>query len=197
MNDNQPDASQRIAGVDEVGRGPLAGDVVACAVILPSDHRIDGLTDSKQLNAKRREVLFEQIHQCALGISLGRASVAEIDRLNIGQATLLAMQRAVLGLSLTPDHVLIDGLYCPEVPYSTQALIKGDQSIPAISAASIIAKVTRDREMVALDSQYPGYGFASHKGYPTAQHLQALTQLGVTSIHRQSFAPVRRLLDIV
>jgi ribonuclease HII len=197
MNDNPPDASSRIAGVDEVGRGPLAGDVVACAVILPTDHNLVGLTDSKQLNARRREALFEQIHQCAVSISLGRASVAEIDRINIGQASLLAMQRAVLGLSLAPDHVLVDGLYCPEVPYPTQAVIKGDQTIPAISAASIIAKVTRDREMQALDSQYPGYGFASHKGYPTAQHLQALTQLGVTPLHRQSFAPVRRLLDTV
>ena len=185
---------QMIAGVDEVGRGPLAGDVVACAVILPAEPLIAGLADSKKLTAAKRQSLAGQIQQQALCVAVGRASVAEIDELNIGQATLLAMQRAIMGLALTPHQVLVDGCHCPEVPYPTCAIIKGDQLEPAISAASIVAKVTRDREMIALDKQYPGYGFAQHKGYPTPQHLQAVAQLGVTPIHRRSFAPVRKHL---
>ncbi|NKB46460.1 MAG: ribonuclease HII [Legionellales bacterium] len=185
-----------IAGVDEVGRGPLAGDVFACAVILPDEHPIIGLTDSKKLSASRRQTLAEQIHQHALSLAIGRASVAEIDAMNIHHATLLAMQRAVLGLNKVPQQVWVDGRHCPKLPYPTTAIIQGDQNKPVISAASIVAKVTRDAYMQQLDQQYPGYGLAQHKGYPTAQHVQALTQLGVSPIHRRSFAPVKQLLTM-
>lgn len=182
-----------IAGVDEVGRGPLAGDVVAAAVILHPERPIPGLADSKKLTAKRREALFALILEQAASWCIARASVEEIDRLNILQASLLAMHRAVEGLSMSPGHVLVDGNRLPQWPYSSEAIVQGDGSVPQISAASILAKVTRDREMAVLDGQYPGYGFAQHKGYPTRAHLQALTLLGISPIHRQSFAPVRAL----
>lgn len=184
-----------VAGVDEVGRGPLAGPVVTAAVILDPDHPIEGLADSKKLTESRREKLAEIIKEHCLAWSIGRAEVDEIDEINILQATMLAMQRAVEGLSPAPDHVLIDGNRCPELPCTAEAIIKGDGLVPAISAASIIAKVTRDREMVELDHVYPGYGLAGHKGYPTKEHMAALLELGVTPIHRRSFAPVRRAIQ--
>jgi ribonuclease HII len=180
-----------LAGVDEVGRGPLAGDVVAAAVILDPKRPIIGLADSKKLTEKRREQLFGEIQQHALSWSIARASVAEIDTLNILQASLLAMKRAVVGLTLQPEHVLVDGNKLPAWSYSAETVVKGDSRVAAISAASILAKVTRDREMCELDKQYPGYGFAGHKGYPTKMHLDALEALGITPIHRNSFAPVK------
>ena len=179
-----------IAGVDEVGRGPLAEPVVAAAVIL--DKPIEGLTDSKKLTSKRREILFEQIQQQATAISIGSASVEEIDRINILQASLLAMKRAVLTLPTQPDQVQIDGQFCPALPYPCKAIIQGDRKIYQISAASIIAKVTRDRLMQDLAKKHPGYGLEKHNGYPTKQHLSALQELGVTDIHRRSFAPVKK-----
>lgn len=184
-----------LAGVDEVGRGPLAGPVVAAAVILDPGQPVEGLRDSKKLTERRREILAAEIRCKALAWSLGRAEVHEIDDINILQASLLAMQRAVAGLSLAPELVLVDGNRCPALDYPSQAVIKGDSLVPAISAASIIAKVSRDREMVELDAEYPGYGLARHKGYPSKLHLEALRTLGVTPIHRRSYAPVRRLLD--
>jgi len=184
-----------LAGVDEVGRGPLAGPVVAAAVILDPERPIEGLRDSKKLTERRREVLAEQIRERALAWSLGRAEVHEIDEINILQASLLAMQRAVAGLELAPELVLVDGNRCPQLDYPSQAVIRGDALVPAISAASIIAKVSRDREMTELDSSYPGYGLAKHKGYPSKAHLEALQALGVTPVHRRSYAPVRRLLE--
>lgn len=185
---------RKVAGVDEVGRGPLAGAVVAAAVILDENAPIDGLMDSKKLSEKRREVLAEEIKEKALSWCVARAEVEEIDRINILQASLLAMQRAVVGLAVAPDHVQVDGNRCPEMAYSVEAVIKGDSLIPAISAASILAKVARDREMVELDRIYPGYGLAAHKGYPTAAHMEALSELGPSEIHRRSFAPVKKLL---
>ena len=182
-----------VAGVDEVGRGPLAGDVVAAAVIL-GDSPPAGLTDSKALSPRQRERLAETIRSEAVAWSLGRATVAEIDELNILQASLLAMRRAVEALSVQPSLVLVDGNHLPRWSYEARAVIKGDLSEPAISAASIVAKVTRDSEMVILDDLYPGYGFAAHKGYPTKAHLTALASLGVSPVHRQSFGPVKRLL---
>ena len=182
-----------VAGVDEVGRGPLAGDVVAAAVIL-GDSPPAGLTDSKALSPRQRERLAETIRSEAVAWSLGRATVAEIDELNILQASLLAMLRAVEALSVQPSLVLVDGNHLPRWSYEARAVIKGDLSEPAISAASIVAKVTRDSEMVILDDLYPGYGFAAHKGYPTKAHLAALASLGVSPVHRQSFGPVKRLL---
>ena len=185
--------SQWIAGVDEVGRGPLAGDVVAAAVVLGEEVPA-GITDSKTLSKKRREQLYEQILDSALAVAVGRASVDEIDRLNILESSLLAMQRAVDALSLTPALVLVDGNRLPQWSYSARAVVGGDLHEPSIGAASIVAKVTRDREMQMLDAAYPGYGLAGHKGYPTRAHLEALETLGVTPIHRRSFAPVARLL---
>lgn len=182
-----------VAGVDEVGRGPLAGPVFAAAVILDPGKRIDGLADSKLLSAARREQLEGEIHLHAVAWALGVATVEEIDALNIFHASLLAMQRAVQGLLHMPQRVVVDGTHCPVLPCPAKAIVKGDAKIGAISAASIIAKVARDRRMVELDSLYPGYGFASHKGYGTAAHLLALQTLGVSPIHRRSFAPVRRL----
>ncbi len=184
-----------IAGVDEAGRGPLAGPVVAAAVILHPQKNIDGLADSKQLTEKQREMLFELIYQNALAVSVGHADVAEIDRLNILQATMLAMQRAVQGLKITPQLALIDGNRCPILQCDAKAIIQGDATEPAISAASIIAKVTRDREMVRLDQKFPLYGFAQHKGYPTKAHFAALKKQGPCIIHRRSFAPVAELLE--
>ncbi len=184
-----------IAGVDEVGRGPLAGPVLAAAVILDTTRPIEGLADSKLLTSKKREALCDLIKNNCIAWSIGSASVAEIDRLNILQATLLAMQRAIHDLSVTPDHIQVDGLFLPQVKYSMEAVVGGDRLIAAISAASIVAKVTRDQQMVEYDSIYPGYGFAKHKGYGTNQHLTALKQLGVTPIHRRSFAPVTKVLS--
>jgi ribonuclease HII len=184
-----------IAGVDEVGRGPLAGDVVAAAVILDSGQPIPGLTDSKALTAKRRELLSEQIKERALSWCIASASVAEIDTLNILQASLLAMQRAVAGLSLIPEFCQIDGNKLPAgLPCPAEAIIRGDSLIAAIGAASILAKVRRDADMVALDQQYPHYGFARHKGYPTPAHLAALQVHGVINAHRRSYAPVKAIL---
>ncbi|MBD3670714.1 MAG: ribonuclease HII [Gammaproteobacteria bacterium] len=184
-----------VAGVDEVGRGPLAGPVVAAAVILDPSRPIAGLTDSKKLTERRREALYEEIQAKALAWAIGRAEVGEIDRINILQASLLAMSRAVEGLEPAPQHALVDGNKIPTLPCSAEAIIKGDLTEPCISAASILAKVTRDREMVEMDSRYPGYGLASHKGYPSKQHLLALEELGVSQIHRRSFAPVKKLLE--
>jgi len=184
-----------LAGVDEVGRGPLAGPVVAAAVILDPERPIEGLKDSKKLTERRREILAVQIRERALAWSLGRAEVQEIDEINILQASLLAMQRAVAGLTLAPELVLVDGNRCPRLDYPSQAIVKGDSRVPAISAASIIAKVSRDHEMIELDNSYPGYGLAKHKGYPSKAHLEALQTLGVTPVHRRSYAPVRRILD--
>ena len=192
FNTNQ----QMIAGVDEVGRGPLAGPVVAAAVILDPNNRIEGLMDSKKLTEKKREILAVEIKEKSLAWALGRAEVEEIDEINILQASLVAMSRAVEKLSLAPELVLVDGNKCPKVDYPVQAIVKGDSLIEAISAASIIAKVARDTEMVALDSDYPGYGLAKHKGYPTAMHRQALLDLGVTEIHRRSYKPVRDALEL-
>lgn len=183
-----------LAGVDEVGRGPLAGDVVAAAVILDPDAPIEGLNDSKKLTEKKRERLFDEIKEKALSWALGRASVAEIDELNILHASLLAMKRAVESLPITPEYALIDGNKSPALSIPNETVVKGDSRVAAISAASILAKVTRDREMVAFDQQYPGYGFAGHKGYPTAVHMKALKEHGVTVIHRRSFRPVRECL---
>ena len=182
-----------VAGVDEVGRGPLAGDVVAAAVIL-SDPPPEGVTDSKALTAKRRECLADVIRREAVSWALGRASVAEIDELNILEASLLAMRRAVEGLSVTPTLVLVDGNRLPRWSFESRAIVKGDLHEPAIGAASILAKVQRDGEMQALHERYPEYGFDQHKGYPTKAHLAALERLGATPIHRRSFAPVKRLL---
>lgn len=186
-----------IAGVDEVGRGPLVGAVVTAAVILNPLQPILGLTDSKKLSAKRREALYSEILDKALAWSLGRAEAYEIDRLNIFHATLLAMQRAVQGLHIQPDFVLIDGNRCPLLTMPSQAVVKGDARVPEISAASILAKVSRDREMAALDLEYPEYGFAQHKGYPTPFHLEKLALHGATVHHRRSFAPVKRIVERV
>ncbi|CCG88159.1 ribonuclease HII [Erwinia piriflorinigrans] len=183
-----------IAGVDEVGRGPLVGAVVTAAVILDPTRPIVGLGDSKKLSEKRRLALYDEIKDKALSWSLGRAEPEEIDRLNILHATMLAMQRAVAGLHLTPDFVLIDGNRCPHLAMPSRAVVKGDSLVQEIGAASIIAKVTRDREMCELDQQYPQYGFARHKGYPTAVHMEKLAQFGVTPQHRRSFAPVRNAM---
>ncbi len=183
-----------LAGVDEVGRGPLAGPVIAAAVILDKDNPIHGLKDSKKLTRNKREHLANEILKKSRAWSIGRAEFDEIDKLNILQASLLAMSRAVNSLSIRPDRVMVDGLHCPVLELQVEAIVQGDNLIPEISAASIIAKVTRDNEMIALDCEFPGYGFASHKGYPTKKHLQALEQLGVSPIHRRTYAPVKRLL---
>jgi len=184
-----------VAGVDEVGRGPLAGPVVTAAVVLPSDYDLPGLNDSKKLSAKRREQLDEAIKQQALCWEIACASVAEIDALNILQATLLAMQRSVAGLSQTPDRVLVDGNRCPDFGIPAEAIVGGDGLHDCISAASIIAKVSRDRLMSEYAQQYPHYGFEKNSGYPTAHHRNALQQYGPCKIHRTSYAPVRRALD--
>jgi len=181
-----------IAGVDEAGRGPLAGPVVAAAVILDELQPIKGLADSKQLTARRREKLYDEIRAKALCCSIAQASVEEIDRLNILRATMLAMQRAVQGLRLKPAKVLVDGNRLPPLDVLAEAIVSGDALVPAISAASILAKVTRDRLLDELDQRHPAYGFAKHKGYGTAQHLQALTVHGPLPEHRRSFAPVAR-----
>lgn len=184
-----------IAGVDEVGRGPLAGAVVAAAVILDPNQPIMGLNDSKKLTAKRREQLAVEIRTKALAWSLGRAEVEEIDSINILQATFLAMQRALDSLGMMPDLVKIDGNRCPKLDYNMQAIVGGDATVAEISAASILAKVARDAELVVLDQEYPQYGFAKHKGYGTPEHLAALRQYGATVHHRRTFAPVRNALS--
>ena len=183
----------RVCGVDEAGRGPLAGAVVAAAVILHPHRPISGLADSKKLSASKREQLALKIKQQAWAWAVAEASVEEIDRLNILQASLLAMKRAVMSLTLKPEMVLVDGNRLPELEFPMQAIIGGDASQPSISAASILAKTSRDAALIELDQRYPDYGFAQHKGYPTAQHLQALRQFGVLSVHRKSFAPVAKL----
>ena len=189
--------TQLVAGVVAVGRGPLVGAVVTAAVILDPSRPIPGLADSKKLSEKRRLALFDEITEKALCWSLGRAEPHEIDELNILHATMLAMQRAVAGLSVTPEYVLIDGNRCPQLPMPSMAVVKGDSRVAEISAASILAKVTRDAEMAALDISFPQYGFAQHKGYPTAFHLERLAEHGATEHHRRSFAPVKRALNLV
>lgn len=182
-----------VCGVDEAGRGPLAGPVFAACVVLDPRRRIRGLADSKTLSAARREALSAKIRERSLGWAIAQASVEEIDRLNILRASLLAMQRAVEQLSLVPDEVLVDGLHCPDVRFPARAIVDGDALIPAISAASILAKTARDAFMCEMHALYPQYGFERHKGYCTPEHLQALQQHGVCPAHRRSFAPVRTL----
>ncbi|TPH13865.1 ribonuclease HII [Litorilituus lipolyticus] len=188
-----------IAGVDEVGRGPLVGDVVTAAVILDSDNPIEGLMDSKKLSEKKREILAEQIKEHAIAWAIGRATPEEIDTLNILHATMLAMQRAVQSLAVEPDFVLVDGNRCPTFigshgELSSEAVVKGDARVAEISAASILAKVARDHDMIALDKEYPEYGFAKHKGYPTKAHLEKIIEHGVLDNYRQSFKPVAKVL---
>lgn len=191
------EAEYLIAGVDEAGRGPLAGPVIAAAVILDPRHPIAGLADSKKLSEKQRDRLFQEIRQHALAWSVARATVTEIDEINILQASLLAMKRAVDGLKLAPKLALIDGNICPsKLICPAKAIVKGDQSEPAISAASIIAKVLRDRIMLFLDKKYPAYGFAKHKGYGTALHMKALQVHGASRVHRLSFAPVAENMSV-
>ncbi|WP_339387477.1 ribonuclease HII [Vibrio caribbeanicus] len=191
-----PIGYQSIAGVDEVGRGPLVGDVVTAAVILDPNRPIVGLNDSKKLSEKKRLALFPEIKEKALAWSIGRCSPVEIDKLNILQATMVAMQRAIENLNITPDLALIDGNRCPHLPMTAQSVVKGDLRVAEISAASIIAKVVRDSEMAQLDSLYPEYGFAQHKGYPTKAHLNAIEVYGVIEQHRKSFKPVKRALGL-
>ena len=187
-------AVEYFAGVDEVGRGPLAGAVVAAAVVLDPFSSIAGLRDSKKLSLRRREELNFEIKEKAVCWALGRAEPEEIDAINILQATMLAMVRAVEALSVKPDYIMVDGNRSPTFACESDWLIKGDDKLDVIMAASIIAKVSRDHEMLAMDEKYPGYGLAQHKGYPTRLHLEALDKLGVTEIHRKSFAPVRNRL---
>jgi ribonuclease HII len=183
-----------IAGVDEVGRGPLIGDVVTAAVILDPKKPIEGLRDSKKLSAKKREYLSIQIQARALAWSIGRCTPDEIDQLNILQATMLAMTRAVSALIIQPDSVLVDGNRCPHWQYQSEAIVRGDDLYPQIAAASILAKVTRDSDMLSLHAIYPQYGFDRHKGYPTADHLAALAIYGPLACHRKSFKPVQHAL---
>ena len=184
-----------ICGVDEAGRGPLAGSVYAAAVILNSQHPIIGLADSKKLSEKKREKLALEIRQYSTAWAIATASVEEIDEINILRASLLAMRRAVEALALQPHEVLVDGLYCPETGLPSRAIVKGDSTVPEISAASILAKTARDAAMIEMHERLPQYGFAVHKGYPTAAHIAALNLHGVSSEHRKSFGPVRRLLQ--
>ncbi len=189
---------QNLVGVDEVGRGPLAGPVVAAAVILDPNKPIKALNDSKKLSDKIRRELVVEIHDKAIGYAIGQASIQEIEQLNIHHASLLAMKRAVLALvekySPDIDYVIVDGKFCPDLSYPCEAIIGGDLSQPVISAASILAKVYRDDEMIRLDSLYPGYGLAKHKGYPTKLHIDALIALGVSEVHRRTYGPVKKLL---
>lgn len=193
-----PEHQERIvAGVDEAGRGPLAGAVFAAAVIPDPARPLTGVTDSKKLNAEQRDELYEQIIETSLCYAVASVSAREIDEINILQASLLAMHRAVKRLTMKPEFIYVDGLYCPKWKYASMALVKGDSRISAIAAASILAKVSRDREMVRLDRKYPRYGFAQHKGYPTPLHFEMLQKHGACAIHRKSFKPVadRELLD--
>tara|TARA_Y100000034_G_scaffold134091_1_gene201596 strand:+ start:83 stop:688 length:606 start_codon:yes stop_codon:yes gene_type:complete len=186
-----------IAGVDEVGRGPLVGDVVTAAVILDPNQPIAGLADSKKLSDKKRQLLASEIKEKALCYAIGRCSPTEIDELNILHATMLAMSRAVEGLSVKPEFVFIDGNRVPsQLTVPAQAVVKGDSLVEEISAASILAKVARDEEMIELDKRYPDYGFAGHKGYPTKAHFAALEQYGAIAEHRKSFKPVQRILAL-
>lgn len=184
-----------ICGVDEAGRGPLAGPVSAAAVILDEKNPIEGLADSKKLSERKRDLLAPVIRERALAWAVAWAEPAEIDSLNILQATLLAMRRAVEALPIRPQQVLVDGLYCPQTGIPSEAIVKGDSKVAAISAASILAKTARDELMLQLHEQYPHYGFAEHKGYPTAAHLAALREHGVSEVHRRSFRPVREVLQ--
>lgn len=188
-------AGHLVAGVDEVGRGPLAGAVIAAAVILDPEKPITGLTDSKKLSEKKRDQLFDIIRRDALAWAVGRAEVEEIDTINILHASMLAMKRAVEQLQPAAEFAQVDGNRCPNLLIPSEAIVKGDLTVPCISAASIIAKVTRDREMAVLDQQYPGYGLARHKGYPTQDHIEALQKLGPSEIHRRSFGPVAALVE--
>ncbi|HLQ84692.1 MAG TPA: ribonuclease HII [Salinisphaeraceae bacterium] len=190
----RPEQEILIAGVDEAGRGPLAGPVVAAAVILPGAERMPGLADSKKLSAARRQQLAVEIRATALAWAVAQASVAEIDRLNILQASLLAMRRAVVNLAVRPAEVWIDGNQAPELAIPSRTFVRGDARIAAISAASILAKVERDQHMLELDEIHPGYGFARHKGYATKAHREALQRLGACALHRRSFAPVQQAL---
>lgn len=187
-------STQQLAGVDEAGRGPLAGPVVAAAVVLPAGNSLGGIRDSKKLTRKTRERLDLAIKEHAVCWAIGEADVSEIDSLNILQATLLAMSRAVGALSVFPDLVLVDGCHAPDLTCRVRTVVKGDQVVPSISAASILAKVYRDKIMVGFHHHYPEYGFAANMGYPTRSHLAALAQYGPTAIHRRSFAPVRAVL---
>ena len=190
-----------VCGVDEAGRGPLVGAVVAGAVVLDPNNPIEGLKDSKKLTAARREYLYEQIMEKAKAWGVGEASPLEIDQINILQATMLAMRRAIEDLTTRlgawPDKALIDGNRCPELPIAAEAIVKGDAKEPAISAASIVAKVTRDRQMMSLNERHPEYGFAQHMGYPTEAHFAALKQYGACDQHRRSFSPVRKVLESI
>lgn len=192
-----PSGYQLFAGVDEVGRGPLVGDVVTAAVILDPRNPIVGLTDSKKLSEKKRLALFPEIQEKALAWAIGRCSAKEIDEINILQATMLAMTRAVEGLQVQPDFVLIDGNRTPTLKMPSMAIVKGDLRVAEISAASILAKVVRDTEMEALDAAFPQFGFAQHKGYPTKAHLEAIEKHGVIDQHRKSFKPVKKVLGII
>jgi len=183
-----------ICGVDEAGRGPLAGAVYAAAVILNPDRPIDGLDDSKKLSEKKRDFLALQIKEHALAWAVASSSVEEIDEINILQASLLAMKRAVEQLQILPHRILVDGLHCPRVSMAAEAIVKGDSKVEAIAAASILAKTARDYELYQLDRLYPQYGFAGHKGYPTAEHMARLVAHGVSPVHRKSYGPVRKLL---
>nr|VFK36346.1 MAG: RNase HII [Candidatus Kentron sp. SD]VFK38546.1 MAG: RNase HII [Candidatus Kentron sp. SD]VFK79002.1 MAG: RNase HII [Candidatus Kentron sp. SD] len=196
MNAFEPDDDSHllVAGLDEAGRGPLAGPVLAAAVILNPSVPIKGIRDSKMLSQKRREELALLIQENSLAWAMGRAEVTEIDSFNILEATLLAMRRAVLSLQVAPFRVLVDGKQAPSLPFETRTIIRGDKTVPAIGAASILAKVTRDAEMVALDRRYPQYGFAQHKGYPTRAHLSSLREYGACPAHRRTFGPVRAVL---
>jgi len=191
-----PTDATLLCGVDEAGRGPLAGGVYAAAVVLDPKSRINGLVDSKTIDAAERETLAARIKERALAWSVASASVEEIDALNILRASLLAMKRAVETLGMQPDEVCVDGLYVPQVACRCRAIVKGDRLVAAISAASILAKVARDLEMMALEERYPGYGFAHHKGYATPEHLEALKSLGPCDIHRRSFEPVWTTLQV-
>jgi len=186
-----------VCGVDEVGRGPLAGPVIAAAVVLDPDRPIAGLRDSKKISEKKRNILNIEIREKALSWCIARAEVDEIDELNILHASMLAMKRAVEGLDIAAHHALVDGNRIPNLPCTAEAIIGGDNLVDCISAASIIAKVERDNEMIDMDSRYPGYGLAKHKGYPTKEHMGALKSLGVTEIHRRTFGPVKRILEAV
>lgn len=188
------DEHQLVAGVDEAGRGPLAGPVVCAAVILDPQQPIDGLNDSKKLSESKREALFEEIKTKAKAWAIDEKSPIEIDQLNILQATMKGMADSVLALPVAPDHVRVDGNRCPQLPMSVEAIIGGDASDPAIAAASILAKVHRDRLLVQLHQRHPEYGFDKHKGYPTKQHMQAISEFGVLDCHRKSYAPVRNAL---
>ena len=190
-----PATNHRICGVDEAGRGPIAGAVFAAAVILDPQRPIDGLADSKKLSEKKRTFLAVQIKEHALAWAIARAEVDEIDRLNILWASMLAMKRAVESLNMAPSQVLVDGLYCPDVAFPSEAIVKGDSKVAEISAASILAKTARDADMLELHNLYPDYGFDRHKGYPTADHLTALKRFGVCEIHRRTFGPVAAVLN--